>query len=362
MSNALTTHQTHTFGQMRETLSSDGFQQALMEALPNHITPERMARVALSSMRRNPKILDCDQASILKAIVEAAQLGLEVDGILGQAYLVPYSRECQLLPGYLGLIELCRRSGELKLLKANVVRQGDHFHYQEVPPELTHKRESPPDAPITHVYAWAQLNNGAEDFVCWTTDEIEAHRKKYVRTSKKDTPWDSAWEAMAKKTVIRQLLKLLPKSIEIQRLVQREEYYDSGVTETRDNRQDQKRVQRSALNAFVVEPTLESEPTNGEEPALTPPEPAVETPEESDAQKDRREWREAVVKKLRRLRKIETVMEYVNETMEEAAVFGYTDDLEKLGRARIRQLSAPADDTPEHKDQLFDASPDATAE
>src|SRR5262249_8718109 len=72
-------------------------------ALPKHLTAERLLRVALTAVQRTPALLECDQLSIVGSVVQAAQLGLEPDGILGLAYLVPYfnkktgRKECQLI-------------------------------------------------------------------------------------------------------------------------------------------------------------------------------------------------------------------------------------------------------------------------
>ena len=82
-------------------------------ALPSHIKAEHMIRVAFTSILKTPALLECDQKTLIGAVIEAAQLGLEPDGITGHAYLVPYGKKCQLIPGYKGLIRLARQSGEV---------------------------------------------------------------------------------------------------------------------------------------------------------------------------------------------------------------------------------------------------------
>jgi recombination protein RecT len=223
---ALTKSHTANYQKVRQLLEQS--KEEMANALPTHLPPERMIRVSLTSLRKNPKLLECDPLSIIKAIMEASQLGLETDGVLGHAYLVPYGDECQLLPGYKGLVALCRRSGEISELVADVVREGDAFEFRNVPPKLEHTATSDPSSKVTHVYAWVRLKDGGQSFVCWTTAQIESHRTKYSRSSRsKDSAWMTAWDWMAKKTVLKQLVKLLPVSVELQRLVARDEQVES---------------------------------------------------------------------------------------------------------------------------------------
>lgn len=221
---------------VREMLGQN--QKALAAALPKHLTPERMARVALNSLRRTPALWDCDPASIVKAILEAAQLGLEVDGVLGHAYLVPYKSECQLLPGYRGRIELCRRSGQISTIYAEVVHEGDDFDFglgddpfiRHKPNLLDAEREN---RPVTYVYAVCKLRDGGTQRAVMSTAQIEAHRKRFSQSGGKSSfsPWSDPinWRWMARKTVLIQLCKLLPVSVEAQRLFQAEEQFLAGV-------------------------------------------------------------------------------------------------------------------------------------
>lgn len=268
MSTGLSTRQEQGFQALKKVFSGEDLKQAMRDALPSHLTPERMIRVALTSFRKNPALLECQPASVVKAVMEASQLGLEIDGILGHAYLVPYKSECQLIPGYKGLIQLVRNSGEIAIIKAGLVRSGDEFEWTEVPPVFRHKSQTAGDTPITHVYAWVRFKSGDEDFVVWTTDMINAHRKRYSPSKSQSSPWETCWEWMAKKTVLRQLCKLMPLSIEVQRLVARDEYYEAGVLHQTGHGQQQKRAYVSTLNNVVAieqEPLPETEREPGDE-------------------------------------------------------------------------------------------------
>src|SRR3990167_3086145 len=99
-------------------------------AMPKHLTPERLLRVAMTSIQKTPKLLDCTPQSLLACVMTCAQLGLEPDQFLGQAYLVPFKDVCTLIPGYRGYIALARRSGEMQTVSAQVVYSGDFFNLQ----------------------------------------------------------------------------------------------------------------------------------------------------------------------------------------------------------------------------------------
>jgi recombination protein RecT len=208
-------------------------------ALPKHLSADRLIRVALTSVQRTPDLLDCDQTSLLAAIIQSAQLGLEPDGVLGHAYLVPFRntqkqrREVQFIPGYKGLVALARRSGEVSSLDARVVRAGDHFRYAfGLTPVLEHvpADHDADEAPaITHAYAVVRLKDGGYQFEVMTHREIETVRKR--SRAGQSGPWVSDWPEMAKKTVLRRALKLAPMSIEAQRAVALDELAEAGVSQ-----------------------------------------------------------------------------------------------------------------------------------
>ena len=101
------------------------YRNQIAMALPRHMTPERMIRVALTAMSTTPALAECDPYTIAGAVVQSSILGLEPNSVLGEAYLVPFKnsktqrKECQLIPGYLGLLKLVRQSGELVMVNAN---------------------------------------------------------------------------------------------------------------------------------------------------------------------------------------------------------------------------------------------------
>ena len=191
----------------------------LARALPKHVNAERMARIVLTALRINPKLADCSEASFLGAVLTAAQLGLEVNTPLGHAYLIPYNRDCQLIIGYQGMVELARRSGAVTSLYAYSVHEGDSFEYElGLKPDVRHTPSKIPDRdrkPVTHVYACAHQAAGPPIFVVLTWSEVMAKRTR--SRSANNGPWKTDTTAMALKTAVRQLWKWIPKSIEMQR-------------------------------------------------------------------------------------------------------------------------------------------------
>jgi phage RecT family recombinase len=184
--------------------------QRIADVLPRYLTPERFLRVLLAAVNKTPKLLDCSQESIVEGVINAAQTGLEIGGVGGEAYLVPYGSHATFIPGYRGLAKLARNSGEIKRLEAEVVCEGDHFVYQkgtdfklEYRPCLTGARGKPLGA-----YALCEFKDGGIQAHFMSAQDIEAVRNR--SRAAKDGPWVTDWAEMARKTVFRNLSKWLP--------------------------------------------------------------------------------------------------------------------------------------------------------
>lgn len=197
--------------------------------LPKYLTPERMVGVVGNAVVKNPDLLNCTPASLVGAVMGLCELGLEPS--IGQAYLVPFRDQCSLIIGYKGLITLATRSGKVLDIEPYAVRKGDKFEYHYgMEPHLLHrpKRNSSPDDPITHVYAIAWLDGLPKPtFRVMTRGDVEHIRKRYSRA--RTSPWDSEFEAMAMKTVVRQLCKYLPVDVHTQRAIEQEERAEVGL-------------------------------------------------------------------------------------------------------------------------------------
>lgn len=219
-----------------EWLMNPKTKSQLAMALPRHITPDRMARIALTALRTSPDLNQCDIGSLMASVITTSQMGLEPNTPLGHCYLVPYNnrkkgiKEAQLIIGYKGMIELARRSGQIRSISARVVREGDEFSYQYgIVEDLKHRATGDEEAPITHVYAVAQLVNGGYQFEVMTKGQINKVRSK--SPGKDSTFWTVYWEEMAKKTAVRRLFKYLPISIELQTAAAMDERAEAGESQ-----------------------------------------------------------------------------------------------------------------------------------
>lgn len=193
---------------------------AMQQVLPKHVTAERMSRIAINVIRTNPQLLECDTHSLMGGVMEAAKLGLE-PGMMGQCYLLPFRNkknnnrlEAQFIVGYKGLIDLVRRSGHVSTIEARVVYENDEFDYEYgLENKLYHKPTlDEPGGPIAY-YAVCKMKDGGSSFLVMGHKQMEKYRDKYAK-SKNYGPWVTEFEAMSKKTVLRQLIKYLPVSIE----------------------------------------------------------------------------------------------------------------------------------------------------
>ncbi|CEQ14825.1 recombination protein RecT [Paraclostridium sordellii] len=204
----------------------------IKKALPEHMSSERFQRVALTAFGSNPKFLNCEPMSFLAAMMDSAQLGLEPNTPLGQAYLIPYGNKVQFQVGYKGLLELALRSGKIKTLYAHEVRENDKFEVKYgLHQDLIHEPVLKGDrGEVIGYYAVYHLDTGGHSFIFMTKDEILTHAKNKSKTFN-NGPWQTDFDAMAKKTVIKQLLKYAPLSIEMQRAVSSDETVKTKIDE-----------------------------------------------------------------------------------------------------------------------------------
>lgn len=217
--------------QVAKTQPEDTLRGVLMKmkpememALPKHLTADRLIRITMTAVRVNPRLLICTRESFLASIMTAASLGLEPDGILGQAYLIPFKDQCTFMIGYKGYLTLARNSGEIRSIEAHPVYSNDHFIRRlGSNSALEHIPADGERGEITHFYAIAKFKDGGEHWEVMTRDEVEAIRdnsqgyrsaKKYAKNGKIDSPWVNHFSEMGRKTVIRRLVKYLPISVD----------------------------------------------------------------------------------------------------------------------------------------------------
>lgn len=209
----------------------------IAKALPAVITPERFTRMVLSAISVNPKLAECTPKSFLGAMMSAAQLGLEPNTPLGQAYLIPYKNkgidEVQFQIGYKGLIDLAYRSGEVEVVQAQIVYANDEFECQYgLEPKLVHKPADKDRGEPIKVYAVFKTKSGGYGFEVMSMDDVKNHAKKYSKAfASSFSPWATNFEEMAKKTVLKRVLKYAPMKSDFVKAVVQDESIKNGISE-----------------------------------------------------------------------------------------------------------------------------------
>ena len=202
---------------------------AIKKALPSVITPERFTRMVLSALSSTPKLAECSPQSFLAAMMTAAQLGVEPNTALGQAYLLPYRNhgkmECQFQFGYKGLIDLAYRSGEVSVIQAHTVYENDVFEYElGMDPKLRHVPAKADRGEAVAYYAMFKTKDGGYGFEVMSVDDVQRHAQRYSKSyGSGSSPWRSNFDEMAKKTVLKRALKYAPLKSDFVRGVAQDE-------------------------------------------------------------------------------------------------------------------------------------------
>lgn len=235
----------------------------IKKALPSVITPERFTRMILSAISVTPKLAECTPKSFLAAMMTAAQLGVEPNTALGQAYLIPYNNKgvltCQFQLGYKGLIDLAYRSGQVSMIGAYDVRENDEFHYEfGLNPFIRHipARENR-GAPI-YYYAMFKTKDGGIGFAVMSTQEIRMHAQKYSKAfESSSSPWKTNFDEMAKKTVLKRCLKYAPMKTEFVRAMVQDETIKTNILEDMVDVPDETVIELDKDTGEIVNPNQE---------------------------------------------------------------------------------------------------------
>ena len=214
---------------------------AMAQALPKHMDIDRLTRLAMTTIRTTPALKDADVGSLLGAVMQAAQLGLE-PGLMGHCYLLPFNnknkgiKEVQFIIGYKGMIDLARRSGHIKSIYAHAVYSNDEFDYElGLESKLVHKPTMEPDkGEFIGAYAVAHFKDGGYQFEFMSKADIEKRKGRSKAANSKFSPWTSDYEEMAKKTVVRHMWKYLPISVEVQQQVAYDEGTGKDISKIKD--------------------------------------------------------------------------------------------------------------------------------
>lgn len=194
-----------------------GWKNQMVKALPKHLTADRMIQMSTQLIARNPKIAECSVSSVIGAVMQASILGFKPVESLGYCYFVPYKGQLSFQIGYKGYIQLAHRSGEVKMIYAEVVRENDFFEYKlGLEPKLEHEPKGD-NGKITHTYAVVHYKDGGYNFIVMNKSQIE--RTRLTSPSQGAQPsgaWKDWYDQMAKAKVIKQLSSYMPLDEEME--------------------------------------------------------------------------------------------------------------------------------------------------
>ena len=200
----------------------------------------------ISVANGNPQLRNAEPMSIIGAAMVAATMQLQVIPTLGQCYIIPYGKKAQFQVGYLGLLQLCQRSGQFKKILAAPVHEGEYVSGDEFDEEYVFDKKQKKSDKVIGYMAKFELLNGFTKVAYWDIEKVKAHATKFSQAFRAgfNSPWKSDFDAMAQKTVLKSILKFAPKSIEMQNAVA----FDQAVVNT--NTSD---VQDLDIDAFAPE-------------------------------------------------------------------------------------------------------------
>jgi len=201
------------------------YKPQIAQALPKHLTPERIIQQAVTMVSRIPELRECTPQSFIGAIMQASILGFQPVNALGQCYFIPYNnkkigrKEVQFQIGYKGLLDLSRRSGEIQTVYAQAVYENDEFAFEfGLNPNLKHIPALGERGKFKYVYAVVKFNNGGYAFEVMSKNDVDEIRKRSQASG--SGPWVTDYPEMAKKTVLRRVLKYCPLSVDVLTKVQ----------------------------------------------------------------------------------------------------------------------------------------------
>lgn len=247
-----------TVQQKNATLGELMHSPAVVGKLNEVWSSPQMANSFMSSVisvaNGNPQLRKAEPMSIIGAAMVAATMQLQVIPTLGQCYIIPYGSKAQFQVGYLGLLQLCQRSGQFKKILAAPVHEGEYISGDEFDEDYVFDKKQRKSDKIVGYMAKFELLNGFTKVAYWDVERVKAHATKFSQAYRSGytSPWKSDFDAMAQKTVLKSILKYAPKTIEMQNAVT----FDQAVVNV--NSSD---IQDLDIDAFAPEyiDNLESE-------------------------------------------------------------------------------------------------------
>jgi recombination protein RecT len=242
------------------------------------VDPQQAIERTVLVISRNNDLLRCTPESIVRAVVQSLQYGLEPTGPIGGAHLVPYGTECVLIIDYRGLLEMARRSGDVRRARCRVVYEKDVLDYayglEERLVHVPHLQGDPGQPRF--IYAVVDYADGDTEFLVWSKTQVEAIRQR--SKAKNNGPWISDWEAMAMKTVLRQALKLARLSGDVREAIEEDQQREYGQTPTNGGEPDRALAALQNKAAAQIGLLGAEQAPAPDHPAGQPAEPSVPAP------------------------------------------------------------------------------------
>ena len=215
----------------------------LRSLLPQAMTVDKFQGIVVAAVADNMDLLDCDRASLLKACLSAAELGLSLNKNMGEADILKVwdgrlkKNIAQFRPRYKGLMKLALQSGEVLKIESRLVYANDTFEVEEgIEPRIIHKHGLSNRGEMVGAYCVWKLKNGETQFEIMNKEEILAIRDRSSAKTKDGNivgPWKTDEAEMWRKTVVRRASKYMPLSTEAQRAVQEDNEAD-GIVDADD--------------------------------------------------------------------------------------------------------------------------------
>ena len=229
------------------------YEGEIAKALPKVMTPERFTRIVTTALTTTPKLASCTPQSFIGSMLQAAQLGLEPNTPLGQAYLIPYGAQCQFQIGYRGMMELAYRGGEIRPIEAHVVYENDEFEFAYgLNPKLVHNPSMSGNGVPEWVYALVRFKDGGYIFEVMRYEDALKHGEKYSKTYK-NGPWQTEPEEMAKKTVLKKVLKYAPMKTEFVTADEHTYNFDTDTSEINIIPEEDRPIEATAVDVETGE-------------------------------------------------------------------------------------------------------------
>jgi recombination protein RecT len=277
---------------VRNFLGSEAAKRRIVAALPKHMDPDRMLRVSLTAITRVPRLLECHPHTLLRALVDCSEMGLEPGGVHGHVYLVPFKGSVEVQIGYKGYLELARRSSTIKRINAGVVYADEiergSFTATHEPPALLHRFDSEVDddpRQLRFAYCVVETVDGGRYQTVIGHRRIARARNASQSARSSHSPWSTDEAAMWRKTAIRALLagglvQLSPELADALARPTERDYIDAEVDDVDLGSEDEpvmhRTEERPALPDHSVVDAIEEAPVERErerEPVKAKPAP-----------------------------------------------------------------------------------------